>query len=260
MEESYQCLITELNKVKERNAFNTCIISMLTHEFVSSVTNIRIAADIVEAYFENLTMAEIKKKMYQIQHNVDFLKKILEKAVEVIRLEGSEMNFYPAETEVNEFIAAVIEDMKSRQEIRNGIVFQQTDFPVLIDADRQMMKIVLINLLSNAIKYTPDQSEVAIQLAVLKNNLLIHVTDQGIGIPDEDADHVFDPFYRGANVGNIPGTGVGLCLTRKLVHFHGGLISFRPGVNNGTTFTVTLPGIKRLNRAQRQKPMTYERT
>ncbi|HEY8492209.1 MAG TPA: ATP-binding protein [Dehalococcoidia bacterium] len=112
------------------------------------------------------------------------------------------------------------------------------------DADR--LERVLLNLLSNAVKYSPDGGEVLVTVAAEggpeRAHAILRVEDRGLGIPPADLPHIFDRFYRGANVAaRIPGTGVGLAVARHIVEQHGGTIAAESREGAGSRFTVRLP-------------------
>lgn len=98
----------------------------------------------------------------------------------------------------------------------------------------------MINLISNAIKYSPENSTIHIKIA-MGNNLTIHVTDSGIGIPESEQKHLFERFFRAKNSTNIQGTGLGLHIVKKYAEMMNGTVTFNSKENEGTTFTVTLP-------------------
>ena len=112
--------------------------------------------------------------------------------------------------------------------------------------DAKLMKFVLNNLLSNAIKYSPEGGEVDLDLTMDNENLLLKVSDNGIGIPAEEIGKVYESFYRSKNAGVIPGSGLGLSIVKRAVDYHGGSISVQSELNKGTTFTVTIPIITQI--------------
>jgi len=103
------------------------------------------------------------------------------------------------------------------------------------------MRQIISNLMSNAVKYSPDGKIIRISLEEKDNNLIFKIQDQGIGIPEADLKHLFEPFHRADNVGSIAGTGLGLVITKESVELHGGTITVESQVNVGTIFTVTIP-------------------
>jgi hypothetical protein len=100
---------------------------------------------------------------------------------------------------------------------------------------------LLNNLLSNAIKYSPPGSTVSLLLTCTDETVCLRVQDQGVGIPLDALPNLFDPFKRASNVQHIPGTGLGLAIARQCVELHHGKIEVESILNQGTTFTVTLP-------------------
>ncbi|MEA5489570.1 MULTISPECIES: sensor histidine kinase [Pseudanabaena] len=107
--------------------------------------------------------------------------------------------------------------------------------------DEKLLRQILTNLLTNAIKYSPQNKIVDFQLTVQQDHAIFTISDHGIGIPDEDLEHLFGAFHRGKNVGILPGTGLGLSIVKKCVDIHGGLISVESKLDIGTKFTVVLP-------------------
>jgi signal transduction histidine kinase len=96
-------------------------------------------------------------------------------------------------------------------------------------------------MLSNAFKYSSMESSVLLLVYIDQAIVKITVKDQGIGIPEENLHHLFEPFYRGNNVANMEGTGIGLSILRKSVHLLGGTIDVDSKPGYGTKFTVSLP-------------------
>jgi signal transduction histidine kinase len=107
--------------------------------------------------------------------------------------------------------------------------------------DKKLLHPILANLLSNAIKYSPINSTIELKLFCHNQDIIFQIKDEGIGIPIADQLRLFEPFHRGKNVGDIPGTGLGLSVVKKFVDVHGGQITVASEVGKGTTFRVTLP-------------------
>jgi len=117
--------------------------------------------------------------------------------------------------------------------------------PLFIEADQTLMNKVFYNLLSNALKYTPEGKKAGIILKETKENLIIQVWDQGIGIPKDAQKKVFEPFVQLNNI-KCPGTGLGLTISENIVKLHGGTLTLESAEGEGSEFTVSLPAsIKR---------------
>jgi signal transduction histidine kinase len=115
------------------------------------------------------------------------------------------------------------------------------DQPVIVFGDEQRMTQVVVNLLSNAAKFSPDGGRVTVGLQAASHSIRVFVEDQGPGIPAEHAERLFEPFFRGsAPAAGIPGSGIGLALSRRIVEAHGGRIGFE-NLRRGTRFWFELP-------------------
>jgi len=111
---------------------------------------------------------------------------------------------------------------------------------VNIDADRIAQ--ALGNVLGNAVKYTPAGGEVVVSADAIDGSVCVHVRDTGVGIPQEEQQRIFEPFYRGQSSRRFPqGMGLGLSITRDLLVAHGGHIDVKSEVEQGSTFTLCLP-------------------
>lgn len=129
---------------------------------------------------------------------------------------------------------AVEDDIQLRVESPEGLP--------LLDADRDKIKQVLLNLLSNAIKYNRPNGTVMLRAETKENEIVIHVQDTGVGIPDESLPHLFQKFYRvREHETRASGTGLGLSICKQIIHGHGGRIEVKSKIGVGTLFMLYLP-------------------
>jgi signal transduction histidine kinase len=126
----------------------------------------------------------------------------------------------------------------------------QNELPVVIvNMDEKLLRQIITNLITNAIKYSDQNSVIEFRVTVNSNvsspnvspNVSFVISDRGIGIPEEDLEHLFSAFHRGKNVGILPGTGLGLSIVKNCIDIHNGSITVNSKLNVGTEFTVTLP-------------------
>ena len=110
-----------------------------------------------------------------------------------------------------------------------------------VNSDDQLMRLILTHLLSNAMKYSPASKPISIRGALSDTAITLEVKDQGIGILSNDLERIFEPFFRGTNIGEIPGLGIGLSIVKDAVDSMQGSISVNSEVNVGTTITVVIP-------------------
>ena len=124
------------------------------------------------------------------------------------------------------------------QEDGRMIKFEQSGIARLITLDSKQMEHVISNLLSNALKYSPAEESPILLLSYHKSKVLISVKDKGMGIPEQDLKHLFEPFYRASNVGEISGTGLGSTIAKEYVELNGGTISVKSEMNVGSEFII----------------------
>jgi signal transduction histidine kinase len=123
---------------------------------------------------------------------------------------------------------------------------QQLDFTHALEVDfftvdRKLLHNILVNLVSNAIKYSPENSTIKINGITENGHLVVSVSDQGIGISEEDQRHLFERFYRASNTTSIQGTGLGLHIVRRYLDLMGGEVLLKSKLNEGTTITISIP-------------------
>jgi signal transduction histidine kinase len=109
----------------------------------------------------------------------------------------------------------------------------------MVNLDLSLLRNVIINLISNALKFSPENSFIDVETEVNEKHILISIRDYGIGISDEDKKHLFERFFRGKNVTNIQGTGLGLHIVSKYVELMNGHIRAESELEKGTKFIIT---------------------
>ena len=121
------------------------------------------------------------------------------------------------------------------------IAFQGPSIPVRVRGDPDRIAQVLANLLDNAVKYSPPGSPIDVALIVVGKDAEIRVTDRGVGVPDEERDMLFAPFFRTSRTRDISGTGLGLHISQRIAKQHHGKLSLESGGSAGSVFVLTLP-------------------
>jgi signal transduction histidine kinase len=139
-------------------------------------------------------------------------------------------------------VEAATADLQPILERDNAVLqsYIAPDLP-LIDGDALQLVRVYQNLIANALKHNPPGLTLILEAKPTDNQLHCTVTDDGIGIPPEQCDRLFDPYFRGSQKPKSVGLGLGLYLCRQIIEAHGGAIGVRSRVGEGTTFWFTLP-------------------
>lgn len=127
------------------------------------------------------------------------------------------------------------------QEKQLSLIFTSSDHCFEFLGDETLLKHIVGNLLNNAIKYSSPGGRILLEIIKQEKSVILRFQDQGIGITESDQKQVFQAFYRGENVGIIPGSGLGLTIVKQCVEVHGGEMTVNSQVGVGSTFTVSLP-------------------
>ena len=142
-------------------------------------------------------------------------------------------------------IAAIVSAVCERQnELADMPIIDVSvsELPESVEGDPALLDQVFTNLVSNAVKYSPDRPHITVTgRRAPADTVTIAIRDNGVGIPPDEQEKVFDRFFRAATSEGISGTGIGLNLALEFVQMHGGTIAVESVVGSGTTFTVTLP-------------------
>lgn len=226
---------------KELSELKSRFVSMASHEFRTPLSTILSSADIIEAYQKTEQQERREKHTNRIKSAVANLTGILNDFLSLSRLEEGKIQHQPVEFEISHFCHEEVIDelqglLKEGQRIRcHGIEERK------VYLDKKFLKNILFNLLSNAIKYSDPGDPIDLTMFLKNDQLLITVQDRGIGIPEEEQQHLFTRFFRAHNVENIQGTGLGLNIVKKYVELMNGHITFESKLGEGTTIEVEIP-------------------
>ncbi len=228
-------------KEKELSELKSRFVSTASHEFRTPLSTILSSADLIEAYKKEEQQKKRERHTNRIKSSVANLTGILNDFLSLSRLEEGKILEQPAPFDLVDFCGDVLDQMqgllKKEQHIRHEMLVE----PPVITLDKRLLKNILFNLLSNAIKYSGPGTIIDCRLERKGETLLVVISDQGIGIPEEEQQHLFTRFFRARNVENIQGTGLGLNIVKRYVELMGGSITFESKVGVGTTFSVFIP-------------------
>ena len=236
---------TELKRALERerelNQLKSNFVSMVSHEFRTPLGIIQSSAEILDDYLDRLDPAERGEQLQSIIKNSRRMAGLMEDVLLLGRLEAGRMKFLPRPLDLAALCRRLVDEVSSTTSARCPIKFFTASLPAEAEADERLLRHILLNLLSNAVKYSEAGQPVAFRATDLSGSIRFEIEDQGIGIPDDDLTTLFDAFQRGSNVGQRPGTGLGLVIVKQSVELHGGTIEVRSRQDAGTTVLVTIP-------------------
>src|SRR5690606_9249451 len=165
---------------------------------------------------------------------------LLENVLALGKAESGRLPFAPQPTDLVMLCREISEEFGLAQGRQHHLAFIAPPALPEVELDPDLFRYALNNLLSNAFKYSPKDSQVTLEIAQKGEQVLVRVSDQGVGIPEEDLPYIFEPFHRAGNVDKVAGTGLGLSITRRVIEMHQGSISVASSPD-GTTFTLLLP-------------------
>lgn len=231
-------LTTALSKERELSDLKSRFVSMASHEFRTPLSTILSSVSLIAKYTQTDEQEKRDKHIMRIRSSVNNLTDILNEFLSLGKIEEGKIQQHISEFNLKDQFQVIINELqpilKNGQEINynhNGGVHAKLDLSLLRN--------ILINLISNAIKFSSDGAAIWTESEINDSGeLIVKVKDQGLGIPDEDRKHLFERFFRGKNVTNIQGTGLGLHIVSKYVELMGGRIEVDSALNKGTTFTL----------------------
>lgn len=226
-----------LEKEKELNELKSRFVSMASHEFRTPLATIMSSLSLVSKYGDQGEKEKQFKHINRIKSAIVHLTDILNDVLSLSKLEEGRVNVSRDEFNLFEMTTEVVQEMLAISNPDQQIVYSHTGEQT-VALDKNILKHILFNLISNALKFSPARKPIKVTTEILDAQLILSVKDSGIGISEEDQQHLFERFFRGHNATNIQGTGLGLNIVAKYVEMIGGSIDFQSVLEEGTTFTV----------------------
>ncbi len=233
--------LQQANKqLQELSELRSRFISMVCHEFRNPLNNILLSASSLERYDAQLSTDHRREYLNGIKTDVERMTQMIDDILVIGKIEAHKLKIRPTSLELVQFCHSLVAELQLTSSWQQLIVINRHHH-LIAELDEKLLRSILTNILSNSIRYSRDRSPIKLQLSKRKGQVIFRVTDQGIGIPREDLPYLFEPFHRGKNVSNIPGTGLGLNIVKRFVDLHNGQIKVNSKLNLGTTFTIALP-------------------
>jgi two-component system, OmpR family, sensor histidine kinase VicK len=230
-----------LQKEVELSDLKSKIMRRIAHEFRTPLSTIQLSAQILERYFDRLTNDERSKRIQTILQQTQQITRLMEDISMLVQAQGQRSRFNPYQFNLVELCNALIEDVRTSSGAQHYWSFDIAPEVEHVHADARLVAIILQNLFSNAVSFSQTGTVIKVSAAKDVDLLVLQVSDQGIGIVEEEQAQIFDVFFRGSNFDERPGLGVGLSLVRDAVKNHNGSISLESTPGIGTTFTIRLP-------------------
>jgi PAS domain S-box-containing protein len=242
LEKSQKELNEALSKEKELSEIKSRFVSMASHEFRTPLSTILSSAHLMSKYTTTEDQDKRDKHIKRTKDAVKHLNVLLEDFLSVGKLEEGRIRPEPSPFSIRDLLEEVTEEMQSLAK-RDQHIHCECSEDRQITSDRRLVKNILINLLSNAVKFSDEGAPIHLQAEPGPGGVIaVSILDKGIGISPEDQQHLFSSFFRGANVINIEGTGLGLHIVRRYLDLLQGTIRLESILGEGTRVTIELPG------------------
>jgi len=219
-------------------------VAATIHELKTSLTAIIVSAELLADELQPDEKRIQERLIQSITRNARVMEERLSRFSEIGRFLEGDLRFLPEPLE----IGRVIRDATTRlypetQNRRQSVTVEVPDSLPPVKADRQYLEQILLTLVDNASKFTPEGGQIKVSAWQDGNSLVVQVSDTGIGIPAEEQEQVFQPYYRVKQGGRrkYPGSGLGLAVTKFLVELHGGEMWLKSVVGQGSRFFFSLP-------------------
>ncbi|MBM7583315.1 two-component system sensor histidine kinase KdpD [Caldicoprobacter guelmensis] len=246
------CLSEEAKKAEilaKTEQLRVALLDSVSHELRTPLSSI-IGAATTLLEEEGLYDKEVRRNMLStILNSAKRMNIVVENLLGMTRIESGNLRLRLDWCALEDIIGSALTRLKDRLEGRLVNVDVDSNLP-LIYVDFVLMEQVMINLLDNAIKYSPKGSPITIRAKPLGKTVEIEVEDEGIGIPEEDLERIFDKFYRAETSQHVSGTGVGLSICKGIVEAHGGKIKAENREGKGARFSISLP----ISAVQQERP------
>ncbi|MBU2493474.1 MAG: PAS domain S-box protein [Bacteroidetes bacterium] len=229
---------------KELNELKTRFISMASHEFRTPLTSIRIFSDLIIMQRDKNDKEKLSEYTEKIQNSVTYMTDLINDVLTMSRVETGKLVFAPDNVDLKSFLEEMMNEAKLYASSKHNLILNYNSRKKVIYADSKLLRYIVSNLLSNAVKYSPNGGDIISTVDIKNSNLILNIKDSGIGMSDIVMKNLFEPFLRGDNIGNIQGTGLGLSIIKKAVDLHKGQINCSSVINEGTSFTITIPIIE----------------
>ena len=229
-----------VEQLERLNRAKSEFVSIVSHEFRTPLTGIQGFSEMMRD--EQLSMEEMREYAGDINKDVQRLNRMINEMLDLDRMESGRMTVHPERMDFNSVVNDAADRVRPNAPNHTLTLDLQSDLPE-IQADRDRMTQVASNLLNNAVKYSPTGGRITLSTRAQGDQLLFDVRDEGLGIPKNALETIFERYSRvdSQATKDIQGTGLGLPIVRQIVQLHGGRVWAESELGRGSVFHVALP-------------------
>jgi PAS domain S-box-containing protein len=234
--------VRDITRFREADELKSTFISVISHELKTPVALIKGYADTLLRKDAHWNQETVQESLGVILEETDRLNHLIDNLLDASRLQAGAMQLEMDQVALDALAERVAARFRTQSDVHQIVTSFPADFPT-VEGDAGRLEQVLNNLLSNAIKYSPDGGRIEIGGRVLSGEVVVTVSDQGVGIPLEEQARIFERFFRGSRERHqrTPGAGLGLYLVKAIIEAHGGRIWVESSPGEGAIFSFALP-------------------
>ena len=237
LEKSKDELTLALSKERELSDLKSRFVSMASHEFRTPLSTIQSSVSLIGKYTDRQDQEKRMKHIQRVYSAVNNLTDILNDFLSIGKIEEGKISTHNSIFNLQEQISRIINEINPILKPGQEIQYEHEGISE-VELDHSLTSNIMINMLSNASKFSFEDSIIYVKTAVSEKHILISIQDNGLGIADEDKKHLFERFFRGKNVVNIQGTGLGLHIVSKYIEIMNGSIEVESELEKGTKFII----------------------
>lgn len=227
-------------KEKELNELRAQFVSMTSHEFRTPLASILTSSELLEHYGKNWTPEKNLIHLKRIQSSVQEIIGLMDDVLILGKSDAGKLFCVRERTDPVQLLNAILDEVQLNANQSHQIDLKIRKRIAKCYLDKKLFRQIVNNLLTNSLKYSSIGSTIKVEMLQRKNILQLTIQDSGIGIPKSDQSQLFQSFFRAKNVGNAPGTGLGLPIVKRSIDAHNGSIDIVSEEHVGTTVTIKL--------------------
>jgi signal transduction histidine kinase len=238
----YLLVIRDITEKKEIEKEKDDFIASISHDIKTPLTTMKGYITALLRYSDKITNEQRDSYLRVINSEIDRINRMLNNLMDLRKLEGNVLKVNLAKFDLIKVIKKVV-NIFELSYVRYEFELITDEDSTIVNADKDKIEQVLHNLLSNAVKYSPAGGKITITVKKTKKDIIVGISDQGMGIPDDEINKIFDKYYRTTEATKqkkISGKGLGLYITKKLIELHNGKIWVESELNKGSTFYFSL--------------------
>ncbi len=230
----------ELQRVNEAKS---SFLAMVSHELRTPLTSISAYTDLLERNRTGNLSEKQVRQLGVVKRNSPHLSRLISDLLDISKIESPEFTLTKADFDLSEVVSDLVESLEPLVKAKEQRITADIVEGIKLIADKQKITQVISNLIENAVKYSPGDSDITVTTSLYGGDAKIVISDTGFGISADDQEQIFEAFFRSRTEENweVPGTGLGLALVKRIISMHGGTVTLDSTIGVGSNFTILLP-------------------